>query len=463
MVQRSLRQRLLFTFGLGSLGLSLLFASLAYLGVERLVVGNQERVDLRQAYVNAALVRTTLYTNPAALDNTLNSISRATTADVLVRAHGEWIANSSGARLSDAPAAVVRAAEGGGASYQVFNGARGHVELVVAVAIPAVESQVIEIFQLGTLQHTLEVLLLVLAAGALLTALIGLGSGLWITHRTVRPLEEVSGVAAAIAQGDLDTRLVVTRADREVQQLTESFNDMVDQLTERLERDARFAGDVSHELRSPLTTLATTSAVLQLHRHELSPAGQASLDLLVADLAIFQNLVEDLLEMARSDAGAVPTVIETVAGIELVRQCVRSAARRHGLSEPPLEVAVGVDQPLVDVDRRRFERVMTNLIENAARYAGGAVAVRVDVRGPLFLVDVDDAGPGIDPAERDRIFERFFRGDAANARGGARGTGLGLALVRDHLRAIGAAITVLTSPEGGARFEISLPVSEEQS
>ena len=305
--------------------------------------------------------------------------------------------------------------------------------------------------------------MLVLGAGALVTTFIGIAGGLWVTRRTVRPLEQVSLAAAAIADGSLSTRLQVTRADREVQQLTDSFNEMVSQLVDRLERDARFASDVSHELRSPLTTLATAAAVLQAHRSELSGSAQESLDLLTADLAIFQSLVEDLLEMARSDAGAVPLSIETTAAVELVRQSVRSAARRHGLAEPPVEIAAAVEEPLISVDRRRFERVMTNLIDNAHYYAGDATAVRLDYEAGQLAINVDDAGPGVPADERDAIFERFFRGRAAHDRGMARGTGLGLALVRDHVRAFGGSIHVLESPEGGARFQILLPLVDEGS
>jgi signal transduction histidine kinase len=301
----------------------------------------------------------------------------------------------------------------------------------------------------------------VLGAGAILTSLVGIGGGLWVTRRTVRPLERVSAAAALIAGGELTTRLVTRNTDREVQQLTESFNAMVSQLVERLERDARFASDVSHELRSPLTTLATTATVLSQHREELSPVAQQSLDLLVADLAVFQSLVEDLLEIARSDAGAAPVVIETVPAVELVRQSVRSGAQHHGLAAPPIEVASDVREPLVNVDRRRFERVMTNLIDNAHHYAGDAVAVRISVEDGLLIINVDDAGLGVPADERDRVFQRFFRGRAAHDRGIARGTGLGLALVQDHVQTFGGTITVRESPEGGARFQISLPCSDE--
>ena len=311
------------------------------------------------------------------------------------------------------------------------------------------------------MEKSLSTLLHNLLLGALLTSLIGIAGGLWVARRAVRPLERVSLAAGAIAEGNLSTRLLVTRADREVFQLTESFNQMVSQLVDRLERDARFASDVSHELRSPLTTLATTASVLQQHRSELSPAGQESLDLLTADLSIFQSLVEDLLEMARSDAGAVPLVIETVPAVELVRQSVRSAARRHGLVEPPVNVSDGVGSPVISVDRRRFERVIANLIDNAHYYAGGATEVRIALEGEQLAINVDDAGAGVPEEERDNVFERFFRGRAAHDRGIARGTGLGLALVRDHVRAIGGTIRVVESPAGGARFQIVLPYEEE--
>jgi len=457
MRQRSLRLRLLITFGLGALIVSGLAATLTYAGVHRVLVNDQRQTDLRQTYVNAALVRSQLYTAPLQLANELNAIERATHSNVLVQTHHQWLSKSSGAATEDVSSEIIAKVLAGDPTNQILN-VNGQLIFVVGVPIPAVETQFFEVFKLNTLENTLRVLLLVLATGALVTFLLGIAGGLWVTRRTVRPLERVSLAAAAIAEGNLSTRLQVTRADREVQQLTESFNEMVSQLVERLERDARFASDVSHELRSPLTTLATTASVLQNHRSELSPAGQESLDLLVADLSIFQSLVRDLLEMARTDAGAVPLVIETVDGIELVRQSVRSAARRHGVHEPPVDLAPSLGDPYVAVDRRRFERVITNLIDNAHHYAGGATAVRLDLVNDQFAINVDDAGTGVPKEERDAVFERFFRGRAAHDRGMARGTGLGLALVRDHVRAINGSIQVLESPEGGARFQILLPI-----
>jgi two-component system sensor histidine kinase MtrB len=452
--RRSLRLRLLVTFGLSALALSSLFASLTYFGVEHVLVSDRQKTDLRDGFVNAALIRSTLYASPPALPSLLNSIEQATSSNVLVRTHNQWLSRSRGAVAADVPAGVLSKVGAGHAAQQTIN-VEGHLLFVVGVPIPAVETTVYEIFQLGPLEHTLGTLLLLLCVGALATSLIGIGGGLWVSRRAVRPLERVSAAAALIAEGELTTRLAVGQADREVQRLTESFNAMVSRLVERMERDARFASDVSHELRSPLTTLTTTASVLQQHRDELSPAAQESLDLLTADLSVFRSLVEDLLEIARSDAGATTLVFETIPAVELVRQSVRSAAQRHGLVEGDL------DEVRVRVDRRRFERVVTNLIANAHQYAGDAVAVRVAVRDGSLVLDIDDAGPGIPEDEREQVFQRFFRGRAAHDRSMSRGTGLGLALVRDHVTSFGGTITAGQSPEGGARFEIVLPVDEE--
>jgi signal transduction histidine kinase len=456
MHRRSLRLRLLVTFGLGAFILSAFFASLTYVGLKHVLVSDQQQADLRQSFANAALVRTTLYTSPPQLPNLLNSIEKATTSNVLIQTHNQWLSRSQGAATEDVSNLVIEAANEGRPTEQTLI-IKGQEIFVVGVPIPAVETQFFEVFQLTALEHTLRLLLLVIGASAILTTLVGISGGLWVTRRTVRPLEKVSAAAALIAGGELTTRLVAGNTDREVQQLTESFNAMVSQLVDRLERDARFASDVSHEMRSPLTTLATTATVLSQHRDELSPVAQQSLDLLVADLSVFQSLVEDLLEIARNDAGAAPVMIETVSAVELVRQSVRSGAKHYGIAAPPIEVADNVHDPTVNVDRRRFERVMSNLIDNAHHYAGDAVAIRISIEHELLVINVDDAGSGVPLEEHEQVFQRFFRGRAAHDRGIARGTGLGLALVRDHVQTFGGTITVQESPEGGARFQISLP------
>jgi signal transduction histidine kinase len=257
--------------------------------------------------------------------------------------------------------------------------------------------------------------------------------------------------------------------DPDLAGLTTSFNLMVDQLQERIEREARFTSDVSHELRSPLTTLSASLDVLEAHSDELSARAQRALVLLGADLRRFQRMVGDLLEISRSDTGSADVSLEEVEAGELVRQSVAASAR--SLPNDVVAPAVLVDQAVagtwLTVDKRRFERIMANLLENAALYGGGATEVRAEIGPPLLdgstslRVSVEDHGPGLAPAERDKVFERFYRGDAAGRRGAGIGTGLGLALVAEHVRLNGGTVWVDETEGGGARFVIEFPVADE--
>jgi two-component system sensor histidine kinase MtrB len=249
--------------------------------------------------------------------------------------------------------------------------------------------------------------------------------------------------------------------------LTQSFNTMVDQLQDRIERDARFTSDVSHELRSPLTTISNTLNVLEAHANELTPRAQQALLLLGADVRRFERMVAELLEMARSDTGSADTSLEEVEAGELVRRAVAASTRILPPDVEPPEVWVDplLDDVTLSVDKRRFERVMANLLENAAMHAGGATQVLAepgpDRRGrPTMIVAVEDHGPGIPLSERRRVFERFYRGQAAGRRGASTGTGLGLALVAEHVRLLGGLVGVEEAPGGGARFTIELFVTD---
>jgi signal transduction histidine kinase len=458
--RRSLRLRLTLAFGFSAAFLSVLFAALAYVGVRHILVTDRQSTDLRQAYVNAALVRSAVGAGTPAMGQLVASLDAATSATSLVELRGAWYAAHVSLTRAELPAALMRAAGRDEVARQVLVSA-GTPVLFIDVPVPAAHAVYYQLDDLGDLNRTLRTLLLLLAAGALFTTVVGAVGGGWITRRAMAPLEVASLAAERVAGGALDTRIPEDARDREVAALATSFNTMVEQLVERLRRDARFAGDVSHELRSPLTTLATSVEVMRQSREQLSPEGRAAFDLLATDVGTFQVLVEDLLEIARSDAGASMMHLEPVDFVELVHQCVRSAQRRHQLAAVPVVVEAGLDAARVRVDRRRFERVMTNLLDNAARYGGGATAIRLSRAGDDVVVDVDDAGPGVDPRDAHRVFDRFFRGTVAHDRGAARGTGLGLALVADHVAHFGGHVELLASPEGGARFRISLPALEE--
>ncbi len=440
--------------------MSVLFASLAYFGVRHILVTDRQATDLRQAYVNADLVRSAVVAGSPTMHRLVSSLDAATSSVSLVDLDGTWYAHSRTNPQDAVPAAVQALARNDDVSRQVVV-TDGSPVLYIGVPVPAVHAIYYQLDNLHDLDETLRSLLLIFAGASLLTTLVGVLGGRWVTRRSMEPLETASLAAQRVAAGALDTRLPEDPRFSEVATLATSFNTMVEQLVERLQRDARFAGDVSHELRSPLTTLATSVEVMRHSRDQMTPDGRSAFDLLATDVGTFQVLVEDLLEIARSDAGASSMHLEDSTLVELVNQCVRSAQRRHQLDPVPI-LTSDVDGVLVRVDRRRFERVITNLLDNAQRYGGGATAIRLSRLDTQVAIDVDDAGPGVADNDAERIFDRFYRGSSAHDRGAARGTGLGLALVADHVSHFGGRVVLTTSPEGGARFRITLPVQLEE-
>jgi signal transduction histidine kinase len=456
---RSLRLRLILIFGLGTLLLSSLLGTLTFFGVRDVLIRQQQQTDLQQSYVNAALIRNTLYTAPLTLTNEVSSIQQSADSILLLNIHGQWQTINSQIPFIDISTAAMHATAQGHVTTQTRM-VQSDLDYIVGIPIPAVQTQVFEVWQLDGLEHNMRVLLIIIGSAALLTTILGAAGGVWVSRRTLRPLVVVSDTAARIAGGDFATRLPTTHAGSEVEQLTESFNAMVNQLVTKLERDARFASDVSHELRSPLTALAMSASILEQHREELAPSAQQSLTMLSAEILVFQGLIEDLIELSRSDAGANSLTLEVLSIAELTRQAVRSVTRRIGGPEPLVEVEPGLETARVLVDRRRFERIIANLMDNAQRYAGGTTAVRLVAQGSRVELDIDDAGPGISEGEQEHVFDRFYRGRAAHDRSMVRGTGLGLALVREHVKSLEGEIRAVQSPEGGARFQIELPLVE---
>jgi signal transduction histidine kinase len=233
---------------------------------------------------------------------------------------------------------------------------------------------------------------------------------------------------------------------------------MAQALQDRVERDTRFASDVSHELRSPLMTLAASIEVLENQRDELPERAQAALDLMSGDIDRFRQLVEDLLEISRFDAGVVRLELDEVHLAELVMQAVSASTD----SDVPVELDAELAGVVVEADKRRLVRVIANLIGNAAKYAGGATAVSLRKVDDGVQIAVEDRGPGVAEDDRALIFDRFSRGSSAGRRGSSDGVGLGLALVAEHVRLHGGNVWVEDRADGeeGARFVIELPISE---
>jgi signal transduction histidine kinase len=450
--QLGLRARVTVAFALGALALSTILSALTYGLVRSNLVQQRESSAVSLAFVNARVARDGMRA-PGNLTRVLGSMESQGRGGVVLHVDERWFADSLTVGRDSIPEPLRQQVAAGQPSQQRFHlGAEPW--LAVGVPIPLVDAEFFEAFSLAEVERTLDILGYSLAGAALLTTMAGAAVGRWASARVLRPLATVSEAAAAIAEGALDIRLE-SPSDRDLAPLAQSFNSMVDALSERIQKDARFASDVSHELRSPLTTLSNSLDVLRSRREELSPRSQSALDLLDAEVRRFQRMVEDLLEISRFDAGVAELELEVVDVRELVR---------HALASRPVPVPFDVEPTpgaaKVLGDKRRLERVVANLVDNAAAYGGGAINVGVARQNGRVRVVVDDRGAGVPSAERTKVFERFFRGSAAGRRGTGSGSGLGLALVAEHVRLHGGTVWVEDGPEGlGARFVVELPAA----
>jgi signal transduction histidine kinase len=352
-------------------------------------------------------------------------------------------------QVTDFPVRLVDSVRARNAGTQ-FAEIDGEPYVTVGVYIAEHDTGYFEAFPVEDTSQTLASLLTALVLGAAGMLLLATLFGLATSRRLLRPLSRAADAAEDIASGGLGTRLD-TESDPDLGRLTGSFNDMADAVQARIEREQRFASDVSHELRSPITALSAAVEVLDRSRDDIPERTRQALDVVVGQVRRFDAMVIDLLELSRLDAGATELNLETLDP----RQLIARVAARYGAADVELH-ALGPTPEAVTIDKVRFERVLGNLLENARNHASGATRIELSSPDPLhFRVAVEDMGPGVAQGERERIFERFARGSAARHR---VGTGLGLALVAEHTSAMGGRAWVEDRPGGGARFVVELPI-----
>jgi len=443
-----LRGRVLLTFGLLSSLVAAALAVASWLLVSTFLVGQRTRSAYRIASGQAAIVDGALSQPGPDVPAILDSLSTGPTDQAMLRYGGQWyggVADPGGAGLPDELTAMVES--GTAATQRIGEGA--NLVLVVGVPLPRSGGSFFQLVRLDELSRTLELVSISLVVAVLLLCVVNTATGWFATKIALRPLTRLTEVASAVAGGRLDARMEDTN-DPDLRDLALSFNDTVDTLERRVAADARFAGDVGHELRTPLTTMINSMALVQNRRAELPPAVLEPLDLLADDLARFRGLVIDLIEISRHDSGAAAHV-EQVDIADLVRRAADTAAGRA-----VTEVSDSIAGTVAWADKRRLERVVANLVENAERHGRRCSRVQVTRDGDRVVVTVDDEGPGVPTDRRERIFERFARTGGSADDG--TGVGLGLAIVARHVQAHGGSVRVDDGPEGGARFVVSLPL-----
>lgn len=319
------------------------------------------------------------------------------------------------------------------------------------------------VYPLTAEQQTLTLIQRVLGLGAGMLVALVVFMTWWVTNQAVRPVRDAARVASRLAEGRLSERMKVRGSD-EMATLARTFNEMAESLQRQITRmeelsrlQRRFVSDVSHELRTPLTTVRMASDVLYDSRADFPPEVARSAELLSGQLDRFETLLADLLEISRIDAGAARLEFEDISLADVVRDEVEAMvhpARNVGVE---LRVWVSEGEHVASMDRPRVGRIVRNLLSNAIEHAQEhPVDVGVASNGRAVAVVVRDYGIGLTPQQVDRVFDRFWRADAARART-MGGTGLGLSIALEDARLHGGKLEAWGRPGLGASFRLLLP------
>jgi two-component system, OmpR family, sensor histidine kinase MtrB len=315
-----LRRRIMLIFTLGALMLSLFLAFVTYGFARSSVVQQREQAALDTAEQNAVTANNALGSNTTDAKSAIVRLQEQGVERPLIWFGSGFTPAPGGFDDSALPQELVDRVIGDGVAQYMRVDVEGSLYIVVGQPLPP-DAAYFEFFSLDEVGDTLQGFRLSLLLGTVITTALGVLAGQFAARRAVRPVGVAAQAAKAIAGGRLDTRLEPTD-DPDLSVLANSFNDMASALQTRIERDARFASDVSHELRSPLMTLSASVEVMDARRDDMPERAQVALDLLKSDVVRFQGLVEDLLEISRFDAGAVRLHMEELLAAEFVRNAI---------------------------------------------------------------------------------------------------------------------------------------------
>lgn len=301
---------------------------------------------------------------------------------------------------------------------------------------------------LGTAAAILGVIWLLMVGGTF-------AGSWWLADRTMAPVRRIIDQAEGVDAATLGHRITAGADTREYRRLVDVLNSMLDRLDNAFEAQRRFTADASHELRSPLTALRTELELALRSDRDLAEYRRVVASAL-EETERLGDLLDDLLTLARSDAGAIEPRPREVSLADPVRRAVERAAQQA--EDKQIDVTLEAREPVRGVwDPELLERMAWNLVENAVKYTtpGGHVRIRVDGSEGMGVLEVSDTGPGIRDDDIEKIFDRFYRAD--ESRSDAGGTGLGLSIVRAIAVAHGGEVAVENRDEGGARFVVRLP------
>ncbi|WP_208615446.1 MtrAB system histidine kinase MtrB [Streptomyces rubellomurinus] len=323
--------------------------------------------------------------------------------------------------------------------------------------------QLFYVFSFGQETDTLNLITGTLATAGVFVVIL-MGAIAWVVVRqVVTPVRMAAGISERLADGHLEERMKVTGTD-DIARLGESFNRMANalqaqirQLEELSRVQRRFVSDVSHELRTPLTTVRMAADLIYDSREDLDPMAARSAELLQGQLDRFESLLADLLEISRFDAGAAILDAEPVDLREIVTRVVEAAEPLAEAKGSAVVIRGDGEPVLAEVDSRRIERILRNLVVNALEHGEGRdVVVRLGSADGAVAVGVRDYGIGLKPGEASRVFHRFWRADPSRVRT-TGGTGLGLSIAVEDAHLHGGWLQAWGEPGGGSHFRLTLP------
>jgi two-component system, OmpR family, sensor histidine kinase MtrB len=372
--------------------------------------------------------------------------------------------------LGDVPAVLRSAVERGALAHKITTVRRGSTEVtMLAVGMPVASAgrtmQLYLLFPLTAEQRTLNLVQSTLVLGGVVLLVLIAGIASLVTRQVVVPVRQAAEVAERFAHGHLSERIPVVGED-DMARLGTSFNEMaasiqrqIRQLEEFGELQRGFTSDVSHELRTPLTTVRMAADLLYESRDKLHPVLHRPAELLVSELDRFETLLADLLEISRLDSGVAELHAETVdvrATVAQAAASVRAVADRAGT---PLELDLPAAEVLAEIDSRRVERIVRNLLTNALDHGEGRpVQLTVAADSDAVAILVRDHGIGLQPGQQDLVFTRFWRGDPSRDRR-TGSTGLGLSISLEDARLHGGWLQAWGEPGQGSAFRLTLPRS----
>jgi two-component system sensor histidine kinase MtrB len=320
------------------------------------------------------------------------------------------------------------------------------------------------IFPLNNEESTISLVRGTMATGGVVLLGLLAAIALVVARQIVQPVRSASRIAERFAEGHLTERMPV-RGEDDMARLAVSFNDMAESLSRQIQQleefgnlQRRFTSDVSHELRTPLTTVRMAADLIHDHSEDLDPALRRSTELMVNELDRFETLLADLLEISRHDAGVAELSVESVDLRSTVQSALDNVGHLAADAEVELDVNMPADEVIAEVDPRRVERILRNLIANAIDHAERKpVRIRMAADEDTVAVTVRDYGVGLRPGEEKLVFSRFWRSDPSRVRRSG-GTGLGLAISIEDARLHQGRLEAWGEPGKGACFRLTLPL-----